>query len=302
MFKICAIIGCFLMLILIVLIRYIFNLKKEIGKICDQVSRDEYIYYLDMPDKDVERLAACINEGKHIQKNREIILEKQDKSFKKMVADLSHDLRTPLTVIIGYIQLIRLNRELDAQTQNYIERTEVKANYLKKLIDDLYILFWSEAVDKTPNIESIDIKALTANLLKEYIQNSQRAAESLQISLPTDSVIIQGDEKIFIRILCNLLDNALKYSLGSIRLTMRVEAEYCEIEIENPAEFMDEAELNHIFELFYTKDKARTSSSGMGLYIAKRLAKEIGSDIKAKYMNGMFYICITIALKCEMCR
>ena len=174
--------------------------------------------------------------------------KKQDKNFKKMVANLSHDLRTPLTVIIGYLQLIRLEKNVNEPVNSYIEHIEKKADYLKKLVDDLYLLFWSEAIESEVDMKSVNITEVVTSLLKEYIQNSKRASEQLDIRLPHGNIWILAQEKILIRILCNLIDNALKYSTGDIMFYMWGESEYCHIQISNPSDYISDEELKLIKE------------------------------------------------------
>ena len=185
-------------------ILYIFHLKKEIRRIIEWIEHNEYIYSVNVFDKDIENLALSINKRIKEDERKEHQLKKQDKNFKKMVANLSHDLRTPLTVIIGYLQLIRLEKNVNEPVNSYIEHIEKKADYLKKLVDDLYLLFWSEAIESEVDMKSINITEVVTSLLKEYIQNSKRASEQLDIRLPHGNIWILAQEKILTRILCKL--------------------------------------------------------------------------------------------------
>ena len=266
-------------------ILYIFHLKREIRRIIEWIEHNEHIYSVNVFDKDIENLALSINKRIKEDERKEHQLKKQDKNFKKMVANLSHDLRTPLTVIIGYLQLI-----------SYIEHIEKKADYLKKLVDDLYLLFWSEAIESEVDMKSVNITEVVTSLLKEYIQNSKRASEQLDIRLPHGNIWILAQEKILIRILCNLIDNALKSSTGDIMFYMWGESEYCHIQISNPSDYISDEELKSIFDLFYTKDEARTKSSGIGLYATRKLVIQISGDIQVNYEAGIFTVSIKLPL------
>lgn len=114
-------------------ILYIFHLKREIRRIIEWIEHNEHIYSVNVFDKDIENLALSINKRIKEDERKEHQLKKQDKNFKKMVANLSHDLRTPLTVIIGYLQLIRLEKNVNEPVNSYIEHIEKKADYLKKI-------------------------------------------------------------------------------------------------------------------------------------------------------------------------
>lgn len=185
---------------------------------------------------------------------------------------------------------------MNEPVNSYIEHIEKKADYLKKLVDDLYLLFWSEAIESEVDMKSVNITEVVTSLLKEYIQNSKRASEQLDIRLPHGNIWILAQEKILIRILCNLIDNALKYSTGDIMFYMWGESEYCHIQISNPSDYISDEELKSIFDLFYTKDEARTKSSGIGLYATRKLVIQISGDIQVNYEAGIFTVSIKLPL------
>lgn len=92
------------------------------------------------------------------------------------------------------------------------------------------------------------------------------------------------------------LDNALKYSTGDIMFYMWGESEYCHIQISNPSDYISDEELKSIFDLFYTKDEARTKSSGIGLYATRKLVIQISGDIQVNYEAGIFTVSIKLPL------
>uniref|UniRef100_N2BKJ5 histidine kinase n=1 Tax=Eubacterium plexicaudatum ASF492 TaxID=1235802 RepID=N2BKJ5_9FIRM len=278
------------------LLIYIFKLKQELHRIQRWVENNEYIYFVNMFDKDIESLAVSINRRIREEEKKENQLRKQEKNLKKKVANLSHDLRTPLTVIIGYLQLIRLEKEPDEPIHSYLLHIEMKATYLKRLVDELYLLFWSKAIDHEIEMQDINITNVTATLLKEYIQNSKVASEQMDIQLPHEDIYVRGQEKIIIRILYNIIDNAIKYSKGDIVFCLYAKESNCYIELANQSDFISTEELKNIFELFYTKDEARINSGGIGLYTTEKLVKQLNGKITAEYYNGEFKIRIKIPL------
>lgn len=285
-----------LVVIVIGLMVYIYKLKREVRRLSKGIREGEYIHSIDMFDKDIENLASSVNKRIRLEEKKEQKLKEQDKSFKQMVVNLSHDLRTPLTIIIGYLQLVKLEKNINEPIQKYIECIEKKSIYLQKLIDDVYTLFWSEAIDEEIKMCKIDLTSVVSVILKEYIQNSRVAAEQMDIIIPQEPVWIMGEEKILSRIFCNMLDNALKYSTGEIVFQMYVKEKSCIITISNPSHYISNDELKSIFELFYTKDKARISSSGIGLYNTKKLLEQIRGKVDAQYKKGIFQIIVEIPL------
>lgn len=279
-----------LLLIICILCKYIYGLKKEIRQFDKWIQKGEHIYYVDLYDKDIESLAYSINQRIQTEEKKERTVERQDRNFKKLVANLSHDLRTPITVISGYLQLLKLENNINNQAKEYITHLEKKTNYLKNLVDDLYMLFWSEAIEKEIEMLPVDVTELSISILKEYIENSQRAAEMFDIKMPKHSILIIGNKRVITRILCNLIDNALKYSTKSISFVITEDQRFCYIKISNPAEFMQDENIDSIFDLFYTKDATNTSSNGMGLYTTKKLVKNLGGNIYANYEKNIFSI------------
>ena len=279
-------------------ILYIFHLKREIRRIIEWIEHNEHIYSVNVLDKDIENLALSINKRIKEDERKEHQLKKQDINCKKMVANLSHDLRTPLTVIIGYLQLIRLEKNVkEDSTLSIFDLSINDCNGAPRYsILDLYLLFWSEAIESEVDMKSVNITEVVTSLLKEYIQNSKRASEQLDIRLPHGNIWILAQEKILIRILCNLIDNALKYSTGDIMFYMWGESEYCHIQISNPSDYISDEELKSIFDLFYTKDEARIKSSGIGLYATRKLVIQISGDIQVNYEAGIFTVSIKLPL------
>lgn len=293
MIKVYTVIGAVcLFLIIIVLCRYIYSLKREIRRFDMWIKNGEHIYYVDLYDKDIESLAYSINQRIRLEEKKEQEIERRDKSFKKLAADLSHDLRTPITVISGYLQLLRLENNLEGNVCDYITHLEKKTIYLKKLVDDIYMLFWSEAIHKELDMYPMELVESSIFILKEYIENSRTAAETLNIHIHQQKLWIIGNEKYFTRILCNLLDNALKYSSGMIDFAVLQEGQNCQIQISNPADFSKNMDIQNIFELFYTEDEGNNSSGGIGLYTTKKLVKNLKGNIYATYEKRIFSIII----------
>lgn len=127
-------------------ILYIFHLKREIRRIIEWIEHNEHIYSVNVLDKDIENLALSINKRIKEDERKEHQLKKQDKNFKKMVANLSHDLRTPLTVIIGYLQLIRLE-------------CQVGCPYLSMLAKELTLTFFCINSPKIRSSNVLDSKS-----------------------------------------------------------------------------------------------------------------------------------------------
>lgn len=279
-----------------VLCYYIYSIKKELKSICYFIKQDGMIRSIQIDNREIEELCTCMNNKIEQLKLQEKILKKQNYNFKKLVANLSHDIRTPITIIIGYLQLIKMENNLSDTVKNYVDCTEKKSSYLKKLIDDLYLLFWSECLDDKLEMKSLDIRKIIQDILKEYISNFQKMGEVLQIDIPDEGINIMADEKVLIRILSNLLDNALKYSLDTIHFLVKREGNFCKIQIKNPTNELKVERIETLFDLYSTGENISLSSGGMGLYITKKLVEQLGGMISVQYKEQNFEVSISFPL------
>lgn len=294
--KILLIVIGILLVFIGILCYYIYSIKKELKSICYFIKEDGMIRSVQIDNREIEELCTCLNNKIEQLQSQEKILKKQNYNFKKLVANLSHDIRTPITIIIGYLQLIKMEHNLSDTVKNYVDCTEKKSNYLKKLIDDLYLLFWSECLDDELEMKSLDCIKVIRYILKEYISNFQKMGEMLQIDIPDESIHIMADEKVFIRILSNLLDNALKYSLDTIYFWVKCEDDFCKIYIKNRANELKVERIESLFDLYSTGGNVSLSSGGMGLYITKELVEQLGGMISVQYQEYNFEVYISFPL------
>ena len=294
--KILLIVIGILLIFIGILCYYIYSIKKELQSICYFIKEDGMIRSIQIDNREIEELCTCMNNKIEQLQSQEKILKKQNYNFKKLVANLSHDIRTPITIIIGYLQLIKMENNLSDTVKHYVDCTEKKSNYLKKLIDDLYLLFWSECLDDELEMKSLDCIKVIRYILKEYISNFQKMGEMLQIDIPDESIHIMADEKVFIRILSNLLDNALKYSLDTIYFWVKCEDNFCKIYIKNRTNELKVERIETLFELYSTGGNISLSSGGMGLYITKKLVEQLGGMISVQYQEKNFEVSISFPL------
>lgn len=207
------------------------------------------------------------------------------------MTNISHDLRTPLTAICGYLDL--LEQEEKSETVNrYTAVIRNRTEMLKQLTEELFrysvILASAEAL----KIEPVVIN----NILEESIASFYTALKEKQIvpkvSIPQKKVIRDLDRFALSRIFANLLNNAIKYSNGDLEVTL---SENGEIRFINHASDLSEIEVGKLFDRFYTVNNAG-NSTGLGLSISKALVEKMNGTISAEYHDGMLTICILFGL------
>ena len=242
-------------------------------------------------DKRMRHLANEINIQLRKLRDERRKFQLGDLEVKAAMTNISHDLRTPLTAICGYLDL--LEQEEKSETVNrYTAVIRNRTEMLKQLTEELFrysvILASAEAL----KIEPVVIN----NVLEESIASFYTILKEKQISpkiiIPQKKIVRNLDRSALSRIFANLLNNAIKYSNGDLEVTL---SENGEIRFINHASDLSEIEVGKLFDRFYTVNNAR-NSTGLGLSISKALVEKMNGTISAEYHDGMLTICIRFGL------
>lgn len=216
-------------------------------------------------------------------------LEKEDKKRSEFLTNISHDLRTPLTTILGYIDMIKKDKyDSKEQLRKYIDVMERKGVFLKNMLDDFFQYSKLSSKDINLNLQMLELNELGRQILEDEESAFEEKSLYLSMKLCNESVNIYGDPELFIRAINNLLSNALKYSKGNSKVVILISKEkinninYGAISISNiPKESVSEEEINSFFERLYKKDTSRhEEGSGLGLSIVKDIVKRHGGFVK----------------------
>ena len=234
-------------------------------------------------DKDLERLAGMLNQYNIRQRQAVAGVLRNEEYLKESVANISHDLRTPLTVILGHLQLLQKENWESSQAQR-VKVIFSKAEKMKELVETFYDLSILEEQQTVPEKEKFNISNMLINLITENAVALEKENILPEINLPDYSIYVYSDKNMVERILQNLLTNAIKYSVGTIKITlMEKENNNIIFTIENPMSDSSEIDCNRLFDRFYTGDKSRhNGSTGLGLAVVKTLVAILGGNIVAK--------------------
>ena len=262
-------------------------LKKEIRHLSKQLTLlsdggTEKMLDLSLTDRDLERLAGQIN--RHYARQRSVTAGalRHEAQLKESIAGISHDLRTPLTVIMGHLQLL----ERTVLSEEQLRRTDTalrKARRMNELIEAFYELSVLNSEQLQPRRESVNLSNLLIDFLAENAFLMEAAGIRPDIRLPGKSVFIRTDPGMLERILQNLLTNAIRYSDGDIRISLSQAPEgSITLCMENTVDEDALPDVNRMFDRFYTGDAARTQgSTGLGLAVVKLLAERLGGEVNA---------------------
>ncbi|MFE6076584.1 sensor histidine kinase [Paenibacillus sp. NPDC057886] len=227
----------------------------------------------------------------HMIKERELEKSKMD-----MITGISHDLRTPLTSIIGYIELLRTDSFQDkAEYDRFIQNTYNKATHLKKLLDDLFEYTRLTSVDTQLVLKKVDLYQLLDQLLFEFEPLAQENGIHIEKEIGDGPIMACVDSDKIARAIDNLLMNALKYSLkpGTIHIRISMRHEHITIEVENNGMPLTVEQKNKLFDRFYKLDYSRSSEgiqtgSGLGLSIAKNIAELHQGTLTLQHVYNVF--------------
>ena len=231
-------------------------------------------------DRELRRLASALNQELRALRKERLRYQQGDKELKEAVVNISHDLRTPLTAISGYLQLLQ-GQDLPPDTRRYLEQIGGRTQAMKRLTEEL---FRYSVVMSEENLagEPVDLRrAVEEALLSFYGALEGRRIEP-QERLPETPVIRQLDPAAVNRVLGNILTNALKYSAGDLEVTLE---ESGRLTFSNAAPGLDPVAAGRLFDRFYTVEAAR-NSTGLGLSIAKELTQRMGGSIGAELHGG----------------
>lgn len=231
-------------------------------------------------DRELRRLASALNQELRALRQERLRYQQGDKELKEAVVNISHDLRTPLTAISGYLQLLQ-GQDLPPDAQRYLEQIGGRTQAMKRLTEEL---FRYSVVMSEENLagEPVDLRrAVEEALLSFYGALEGRRIEP-QVRLPETPVIRQLDPAAVNRVLGNILTNALKYSAGDLEVTLE---ESGRLTFSNSAPGLDPVAAGRLFDRFYTVEAAR-NSTGLGLSIAKELTQRMGGSIGAELHGG----------------
>ncbi|MGL5694448.1 MAG: sensor histidine kinase [Peptostreptococcaceae bacterium] len=240
-------------------------------------------FKLAYPDKKSEKLLVEINE--YLKENQRYKLKyvKREEEIRKEIENISHDLRTPLTSIRGYLELINDEDITENEKKSYVDIIEKRAKVLQNLIQDFYDLSRLENNDYNFNMEVIDInKELREQILMFYNDFEGKGIE-VDIKLEECPVFVNLDKGAIERVFYNLIQNATKYSKSKFCILLNRNDEGVSIELKNDVDGIDKEELDLLFNRFYMRDSSRSKdSSGLGLTITKFLIQSMNGEIEVE--------------------
>ena len=261
-------------------------IKGKLKQIVNDNNEEKVLVVTD--DKVLKDLLLEIN--KLLENNQKILAEyrKKEDSMRKMLSNISHDLKTPLTVVLGYIETINLDKDMhNDEKEVLLEKVHDKTIEVIDLINKFFDLAKLESGDKDISLTRININEVCRrNILNFYDILNSKGFE-VDINIPEKDLYVFGNEEALDRILNNLLSNAVKYGTDGnfIGLSIEENEKSIYIHVMDKGRGIEENKIDRVFERMYTLEDSRNRTfqgSGLGLTITKRLVEKMNGEIFLK--------------------
>ena len=279
-----------LVLIIIFLIYYIISINISIKEIEDNLdiilnNDTNKLITISTNNKRLNRLTANLNTSLRKIRKLEITYKNGNKELQESITNISHDLRTPLTAIKGYIDLIKKEKS-KKKIVEYLKIIENKSEDLVILTEQLYD--YSKSLDLKDNLkkEKVCINDILEDTILSYYALIKKKNLTPEINITTKGIYRKIDKNMAIRILENIISNTIKYTDEDIKITL---LDNGKIIIKNKSHVLDNTTVNKMFDRYYTIESG-SNTSGIGLSIAKQLVNINGGKITAKYSQGYLIV------------
>ena len=265
--------------------------KRQICEITRQIGEDRQLR-ISLSNKYIEKLAGTINEKNDLEQKTKIRMLQEKEQLKQSIANISHDIRTPLTSIQGYLALLKSCENKEEQ-EHFLSVIQAKADYLTELLQIFYDLSFIDREDFILETETLDINRMVTNCLIDKYNELQELSPIIKTEHAP--VWISGNTVACKRIIENLISNAIRYSNDAIEIVIDANGVFT---VKNTAPELKNTDVTMLFQKFYTADTSRSNgNTGLGLYIVKELLDKIEGGIKAvHYENNVLTIAVYFKL------
>ncbi|QBD86258.1 HAMP domain-containing histidine kinase [Clostridium tetani] len=288
----------FLIIITVVFATLYILLHKELKNITKQLkeinnTKTNSKILISFSNNLVKNLALEINKSLEKKSATEAEHKRMDLEIRQSISNISHDLRTPLTSIIGYIQLMEDDSLSQNERSQYIDIIKKRAKSLQTLICSFYDLSRLEGREYKFDLRALNLYNILCDLIavsyNDFISNEIEPIIDIDEQIP----LVIADENAVRRIISNLIQNMIKYSNEFISISLKYNKDHIILKFTNDASNLKEDDVKYLFQRFFTADRTRSGeSTGLGLAIAKELVEQMGHEIFAKLSKDKLSIII----------
>ena len=238
-------------------------------------------------DRQMRLLTSDLNRQlRQLRRQRRQYLD-GDRELKDTITNISHDLRTPLTAICGYLDLLR-DEEKSEKVTHYVMAIQNRAEVLKQLTEELFRYSIIMSAQEPMQLEPLCVNDILEQSIVSFYATLTKRGITPQIDITEKKIMRTLNRTAFLRVLNNILNNAVKYSGGDLNILL---TETGEIIFSNTAKNLNDVQVGKLFNRFFSVETAR-NSTGLGLAIAKTLVEQMQGTITAQYHDSLLSVCI----------
>ena len=283
---------CILALCVLTLLIYLLILRSSIREVAEELEEKlrtdtNTLISISTGDSSVQLLASRINAQLQALRKERLKLQTGNDELTTAVTNISHDLRTPLTAICGYLDLLEQEPQSE-KSGRYLAVIRERTDAMRSLTEELFRYSVITATADELDMQAVRLNDILEQSLAGFYGALSARGITPEIRMPEAAVIRELDAAALRRIFDNILSNAVKYSDGDLTIRLRPDGS---VTFSNRASSLSRVQAERLFDRFYTVETAR-NSTGLGLSIAKLLTEKMGGTITAEYESGHLQICI----------
>ncbi len=257
----------------------LLQISQELAGAVDSDSEEKVMIFTD--SRAVQELCAQIN--RLLDRHQRMLADyrRSEISSKKMLSNISHDIKTPLTVILGYLEIIRLN---GGEQRELIDKVETRAKAVSDLVEQFFTLAKLEAGDMEIALSKLELCELCREVVLDFYEILSGKDYEVEVEIPEKTVYVQGNSDAIRRILNNLISNSLRYGSEGryLGIFLHEDEKQVYIDVTDRGRGIEKDFAEHIFDRLFTMEDSRNrdiQGNGLGLTIARSLARQMGGDV-----------------------
>ena len=293
-----------LSVLILILICILISYKRQVKDICRQLRflqecDSNMLITTEMKKGHIEELAELLNTLLKERKKERADYQKKERMIADIYTNLSHDIRTPLTSLDGYFQLLEETQE-ENDRKRYIQIIQERIESLKEMLEELFTYTKLQNGTYELKLEPQNVGQILKETVFSYYDDWAEQGISPQFEITEEPVWIRGNKQALRRTIQNIIKNGLDHGNKEIRIQLSRNEKQMELVFQNKIEPGEQIDISRVFERFYKADKARSkSSTGLGLSTAKGFVEKMHGEIAAEIKEDWF--CIKISFPCETC-
>jgi len=296
-----VIINILLLAVIISLVIYLFLLKQQIRKLAQQVKKMPTIskngsrLFVEFREKNLINLIDELNQMVNTYESEKVQIKHAEENLQLSITGLSHDLRTPLTAIDGYVQLLKLTDDPIKKNQ-YLDIIEVSISKLLEMTNQFYDLSRIDINQKGLNLVKLSLNEMIQDNFLSFFDSFEKAGLKIKFPENSKTIHVMADKILLNRVIQNVIQNILRYAQDQVEIDFDHQGNLGVLTVVNNIKKGYKMSIEKVFDRFYTESQPRTNteSSGLGLYISKRLIENMNGSMDAQLKGQKFSIVIKL--------